>query len=167
LRIVKDIWIGTKKGTIDKYDPLTSKFISWKLESELTGEISVKSICEDKEGSIWIGTYKGGLYKLDQTTGKIKNWKADPAFERSLSSNYNLSVIDDVNGNIIIGTYSGLNILNPLKEDQGFRKIYFDPNNENSLSNNIIWALSKSSIDSNLIYIGTSNHISTQVYGVI
>ncbi len=154
-----NIWIGTKSGVLNKYDPLTEEFTHWRIKSNLTEENSINAIYEDRDGNIWIGTYKGGLYKLDLTTNKINNWNANSEDNKSLSHNYVLAIIEDHNGNIIIGTYIGLNKFNPDVPENGFERFYYNPDDKNSLSSNLIWSLTRSAFDKNIIWICTSNHL--------
>ncbi len=146
-----NIWIGTKAGYFNKYDPFLETFTHWKLESDFTEENSVKSIFEDKNGNIWIGTYKDGLYKLDELTNRFDHWSASNDDPKSLSHNYIQSIAEDSEGNLLIGTYIGLNIFNPSQPDDGFKRFYHNPENESTISNNLIWALSKSQNDSSII----------------
>ena len=154
-----NIWIGTKSGTLDRYDPVTEKFSHWKIHSDLTEENSIKALFEDRDGNIWIGSYKDGLYKLNPISNKIDHWSSNPNKKNSLSHNYVLAVRQDDNGNILIGTYIGFNIFDPEHPQSGFQKFYYTANNPNSLSDNLIWGLSKSSTDPNIIWIGTHNNL--------
>ena len=150
------IWIGTKSGELNRYDPNTDRFTSWKVKSEFVKENSIKSIYEDRQGAIWIGTYKSGLYRFDPLTEKIENWCNDPLNKSSLSNNYVTSIVEDADGNLLISTYIGLNKFNYQKSKNNFMRFYYDVNNSNTLSNNLIWSLSKSKNDPNLIWIGTA-----------
>ena len=154
-----NIWIGTKAGVIDKYDPLYESFTHWKIKSKFTEENSINVIYEDSKGNIWVGTYKEGLYKLDLSTNKIDHWGANPNDGKSLSHNYVQDIIEDDDGNLIIGTYIGLNKLNPDLPDSGFEHFYYNKENQNSLSNNLIWSLSKSEIYNNIIWVCTFNNL--------
>ena len=154
-----NIWIGTKAGVLNKYNPISEKFTHLKIKSDLTEENSLCSIYEDKKGNIWIGSYKDGLYKLNLYTSKINHWSADPNDAKSLSHNYVQDITEDNNGNLLIGTYIGLNRFNPSLPQNGFEQFYHNPKDENSLSNNLIWALSKSLLDSNIIWIATANKL--------
>ncbi|MEO8398894.1 MAG: two-component regulator propeller domain-containing protein, partial [Ignavibacteriaceae bacterium] len=153
------IWIGTKEGVLNRYDPTTEKFKHWKIESYLTEENSIKSLLEDSKGNIWIGSYKEGLYKLNPESNKINHWSANPNDEKSLSHNYVMSIIEDADGNIIVGTYNGLNKLNPRKPEDGFERFYYNPNTKNSLSSNLIWELTKSPSDPKVIWVETSDNL--------
>ena len=154
-----EIWIGTKSGVLNKYNPRTEKFTKIRLQSTIEVDNGIESIYEDNLGNIWIGTHLEGLYRLNPKDNIIDHWNANSNNPNSLSNNYVLSILEDNGGNIIIGTYNGLNIFNPHKPQDGFKTFYQAPNNPNSLSDNLIWALSKSSIDSNIIWIGTSNGV--------
>ena len=154
-----NIWIGTKAGMLDKYDPVHEIFSHWKIESKLTEENSINAIYEDSKRNMWIGTYKEGLYKLNTGTNKIEHWIANPEDEKSLSHNYIQDIIEDDEGNLIIGTYIGLNKFNPDLPDSGFEHFYFNKENPNSLSNNLIWSLSKSEIYNNIIWVCTFNNL--------
>ena len=154
-----NIWIGTKEGILDRYDPAAEKYTHWKIESKLTEENSIKAIFEDSKANIWIGSYKDGLYKLNLESNKLVHWSTNPNDEKSLSHNYVLAIEEDKNGKIIVGTYNGLNIFDPDNPKKGFKCFYYIPGNKNSLSNNLIWGLSKSSFDSNIIWIETHNHL--------
>ncbi len=151
------IWAGTKGGALNKYDPVSGKFTSWKIKSDLIEENSITFIYEDKKNFIWVGTYKSGLYKLNQSTGKIENWQYIPGNYKSLSNNYVTSIVEDHAGNIWEGTYNGLNKINPQKGENEFIRYYSEQNNLNTISNNLVGNLSKSKIDPNLIWIGTAN----------
>jgi len=154
-----NIWIGTKAGVLDKYDPETEKFTHWEIKSDLTKENSITAIYEDRKGNFWIGSYKEGLYKLNPVTDKIDHWVANSDEEKSLSHNYIRDITEDVNGNLIIGTYIGLNKFNPELPNNGFEHFYSSKENQNSLSNNLIWSLSKSEIYYNIIWICTFNNL--------
>lgn len=155
-----NLWIGTKKGTVDKFDPVTEKFTHWEIKSEITEENSILAIYEDSKKNIWIGTYKDGLYKLDLSSNNIDHWNHNPDDVKSLSHNYILDICEDNAGKIIVGTYNGLNVLNPTLPENGFTKYFNDPENSNTLSGNIIWGFSKSTLDPNVIWIGTYKNLS-------
>lgn len=151
------IWIGTKIGYLNCYDPVLDKFTYWKIESEITKDNSITNIHIDKKFNVWIGTYRSGLYKLDTKTGKTLNWihkKDDP---ESISNNYISSIVEDEFGNLWIGTFNGLNQFNPNKSNSHFVKYYFDKNNPNSLSDNIIWGIAESKSEKNKLWLGTAN----------
>ena len=151
------IWIGTKTGYINCYDPILDKFTSWEIKSAITNENPITRIYIDKNFNIWIGTYRSGLYRLDPKTGKTINWVFDNDSPESISNNYVSSIAEDSFGNLWIGTYNGLNEFNPEKPSAGFTKYFYDKNNFNSLSNDLIWSITSSISEKNKLWIGTSN----------
>ena len=155
------IWAGTKRGELNRYDPVTGKFNSWKIKSDQTEENSITVIYEDRNNFIWIGTYKSGLYRLHQSTGRIENWQYIPGNHNSLSNNYVTSIVEDNSGNIWVGTYNGLHRINPKNKKNEFTRFHSDQNNIYTISNNLVWNLTKSSIDPNLIWIGTANGLTS------
>jgi signal transduction histidine kinase/ligand-binding sensor domain-containing protein/DNA-binding response OmpR family regulator len=154
-----NIWIGTKGGILNKFNPTTEKFTRWEIKSNLTKENSVKSIYEDSKGNIWIGSYKDGLYRLNISTNRLDHWSSDINDDKTLSHNYVQAISEDNSGNILIGTYIGFNVFNPNSKNQEFKRYFQNENTNNRLSNNLIWALSKSTIDSNITWIGTYNNL--------
>jgi len=153
------LWVGTKGGYLNKYNPEKDKFTHIKIKSNTLAENSIKTIYEDSKGNIWIGSYKEGLYRFNQTTQKIDHWVRDKNNPKSLSHNYILSILEDINGKMIIGTYNGLSILDPNNLQNGFEVFYNEKDNETSLSSNLIWQLTKSPFDPNIIWISTHNNI--------
>jgi len=154
------IWIGTKIGYLNCYDPILDKFTYWKIESEITKDNSITNIHIDKKFNVWIGTYRSGLYKLDTKTGKTLNWTHKKDDPKSLSNNYISSIVEDDFGNLWIGTFNGLNQFNPNNSNTHFVKYFFDKNNPNSLSDNIIWGIAESKSDKNKMWLGTANGLS-------
>lgn len=153
------IWIGTKNGFINCYDPITDKFVRWKISSNITKENSITTIFIDKNNLIWIGTYRSGLYRLDPKTGMINHWGNKADDPKSISNNYVSSIYGDSNGNLWVGTFNGLNKFNPKKSGNNFTRYFADMNNHNSLSNNLIWGITPSAIDKNKLWLGTANGI--------
>lgn len=150
------IWIGTKSGMLNSYDPVSEKFEKWEIKSELIKENTITTIYSDKNNFIWIGTYRSGLYRLNPSNGKIDNWQYDPDDINSLSYNYVLAILEDDAGNFWISTYHGLNKFNPDYSPSKFIKYYKDQNTPNTLSDNILWNLSRSENDKNIMWIGTA-----------
>jgi len=150
------IWMGTKNGFVNCYDPVLDKFTHWQIKSEITKENPITTIYIDSKDSIWVGTYRSGVYKLNPTTGKSVRWHHDPSDSTTISNNYISSIVEDKNENIWIGTFNGLNKLDPKTSITKF-KHYFK--NKNGLSDNLIWAITRSQNDKNKIWIGTANGI--------
>ncbi|MEP0861292.1 MAG: response regulator [Ignavibacterium sp.] len=155
------IWIGTKNGKLNRYDPFKDIFKHWLLPSDIVRENSIRSLFEDHNGFIWIGTYKSGLYRFDPTTEEIKHWKSIAGDRKSLSNNYVTGIVEDSDYNIWISTYNGFNKLIEVDSEIYFEKYFKDSLNENSISSNIIWSITKSKIDPALLWLGTSEGLTS------
>ena len=149
------IWIGTKNGFVNRYDPVLDQFTCWKIKSKEKVEISITYILEDSKNKIWIGTYRDGIFRLDPKNGKLDHWCHNEKESFSLSNNYISCILEDYRGKIWISTYNGLNEYDPQTGDKFVRYFKYS-NGYNSIRDNIIWSLTKSTADSNMIYIGTA-----------
>jgi len=158
------IWIGTKAGEINRYDPQTDNFVSWKVRTQNINENSVTNIYINKNGRLWIGTYKNGLYQFDPKEDKFLNWQYDPNNKNSLSNNYITSILEDDSGNLWISTYNGLNKINPSISKDSFTRYYHDPHNTSTISNNLIWDLTASKIGKNKFWVGTAGGLNLYNY---
>lgn len=152
-----NIWIGSKSGWLNRYDPVKDHFTKWKIESDLIKGNSITSLFEDSRQKIWIGTYRSGVYRLDPVSGQIDHWESKSNDSTSLSHNYVSSILEDYEGNIWIGTYYGLSKFNPSREKDGFERYYRNSDLSDMVTNNIIWALSRSEHNPIQIWIGTAN----------
>lgn len=152
-----NIWIGTKSGELNRYNVRRDIFEHWEIKAPNIQDNSINEIYRDKNGFLWIGTYQSGLYRLDIKTGKFKNWKYKPGDPNSITNNFITSIVQDSYGNFWISTYNGLNKFNPELNDESFQQFYSEPDNENSLSNNLIWLLNKSASNPELIWVGTAD----------
>ncbi len=155
------LWMGTKSGWLNCYDPVYNKFSKWKISSDISLENSITYIIEDSRNKIWFGTYRSGLYFFDPSTGGIRNWRNNGDDDKSLSSNFVSSILEDNLGRIWIGTYNGLNVINPGHMESGFVRFFNQPGRTDCLSDNLVWQLSQSPFDSDLIWIGTANGLTT------
>ncbi|HEX9251799.1 MAG TPA: two-component regulator propeller domain-containing protein, partial [Ignavibacteriaceae bacterium] len=56
-----------------------------------------------------------------------------------------------------VSTYNGLNRLNPNKLEEGFHLFFASDTNKNSISDNLVWRVSQSINDKNILWICTAN----------
>ena len=154
------LWIGTNSSEISRYDYRTDKFTNWKIDSSSNKQNRITSIYESRNGLLWIGTYKDGLYRYDLSTSKLDHWFYQSNNQNSLSYNYITSILEDNAGDLWISTYNGLNKFNPGSDNNCFIRFFNDPKNSNSISSNLIWSLTQSKLDKNIIWISTVNGLS-------
>jgi len=149
------IWIGTQNGDLNKYNPRNNTFEHWSICNNKNAENYISCLFEDYKKNIWIGTYNKGLYKFNPKDNSIEHWQHNDNNANSLSNDFINAIVSDNEGNLWIGTYSGLNRFNPKRNKHLFKKYFADKTNPNSLTSNLIWNITKSSIDSDILYIAT------------
>ncbi len=93
------LWIGTRNG-LCYYNG--SKFVSG-IDLGILGNVGVISACPMKDGSIWFGTNGQGIYVFKN--GSVENLTVQNA---GLLSNYARTILEAKNGDIWIGSGSGL-----------------------------------------------------------
>jgi ligand-binding sensor domain-containing protein/signal transduction histidine kinase len=160
------LWVGTAAGGLNRFDRAASRADSraasraaGQAGSQGTGHFThyrhdpddphslssdgVISLFEDSEGVLWVGTSEG-LNRLDRETGACTRYQNDPADAHSLSHNSVWVIHEDRNGALWVGTAGGgLSRFNRAasRETEEFTHYQFDPDDEQSLSNDIVFAL--------------------------
>ena len=139
-----NLWIGTNDGALNKFNRKNNKFEYFQPNpniKEFFDNIYVYAIHEDENGVIWLGT-GNGLKKLifDKHTHSyiVNSFKKyiHNKNNNSLSNNVILSILEDENKNLWLGTRGGgLNKFN--KETEQF-KIY---QKKDGLPNNVIYGI--------------------------
>lgn len=115
----QNIWVGQKEGltVITKNNDTLQLKVSNKIERGLSDK-SILSIEEDNQDRIWIGTRNGGLNILNKSDFLKENilnikWYL-PKSDGSSVFNRTVSCIKkDHNGNMWLGTSTGVNFVNP------------------------------------------------------
>jgi len=138
------IWIGTSKG-LDLFNEQGNNFIHYLFPQ---GQVTVRSIAAASDGGIWIGTDKG-LYHLNIITGNFRHYYHDPLKPSSLVSDLILSVFEDQNNKLWIGTRGGLDQM----VDSIFKHFNSNPYTQ-SLSNDIINSIFEDF--SGIVWFGTN-----------
>ena len=115
-----NLWIGTWGNGLYKFNKKTNEFERYYNEKDDVLSISsnrIAKVIADKKGIVWVGTYGGGLNRVVkiQDSNKKKyfgffHYKKNNN-DYSLSSNNIISVLEDHNADIWIGTDGGLNKL--------------------------------------------------------
>ncbi len=146
------IWLGTYSGGVNYCDIYQKAFKFYEFRgnnNKYLNDRVVYSICED-EKYLWIGTERGGINKYNKKT-EIYEY-IDLIKDGGLKSNNIKVIIEDAKKNLWIGTYKGGLVYYNVKTRR-FKEYLHDPNNENSITNNIVYTLAFDP-DSNL-WIGT------------
>ncbi len=149
-----DLWIGTLKGGLVRYEVSTARFISYRNDPGDTASLSndnVTALFEDAHGTLWVGTWGGGLCRLDSGSALFVRYRHDPNIPGSLLSNFVSSITEDASGNLWVGTWEGLSELDAARNS--FTSFTCNPGDSTTLCSNMIWDLQ---IDSHqLLWIAT------------
>jgi len=109
------LWIGTYMNGMDSYDG--KKFTHYRHNTRLPESISennVWEIFEDSKQNLWVGTIKNGLDMFDREKNIFYHYRnGKPDLKGSDSNSLYVSALaEDKAGNILVGTSTGLEILN-------------------------------------------------------
>ena len=110
-----NVWISTYRGLLKK-EP-SGKERLFTIQDGLPTN-TLRLTYQDSKGRFWVGTRGQGLveYKKDKTTGKDIFKKI--ALERGLTADFVMSISEDNNGNLLVGTNNkGLAVENGEKFD--------------------------------------------------
>jgi len=122
-----NLWLGTEGEGVIKFTPdknagyTTGSTINYRkypapYPDHPIPDDYIMCLLEDKHTNIWIGTWQGlslidsfELRKSVQSNVIIKNLYNNPADEHSISNNIIMSLLEDKDGNIWVGTQAGMN----------------------------------------------------------
>lgn len=122
-----DIWIGTGWG-VNKLIYREGNTFHFKrfndidMPSEKLPASEVRAIYEDKQQRLWFGYLEGGIGLLDEADETIKFYNT----RNGLCNDFVACITEDNNGNLWLGTNSGISQFNP---DTETFKNYFIANN--------------------------------------
>ncbi|MFQ5569814.1 MAG: two-component regulator propeller domain-containing protein [Rhodothermales bacterium] len=108
-----DFWIGTADG-LNHFDLDTDRLTVYRYDPNDPASLShnnVSVIHEDLEGTLWVGVagndVRGGLNRFDRATGRFTRYQLDPDDPNSLGGNTVLSIYEDTQGALWVGTWGG------------------------------------------------------------
>jgi signal transduction histidine kinase/CheY-like chemotaxis protein/streptogramin lyase len=137
------ILISTHFGGVNIIDPYKNMF--GKIELPLDNP-TVNAIIKDKKNRLWLATEKG-IIKIENQVSK------------AYPGNPGLALVEDHEGRIWTGTHrEGLKLFDETSDS--FVRFVHDPKNRNSISENEVASLLKSS-DGQMLYIATRKGLST------
>ncbi|TXG38648.1 hybrid sensor histidine kinase/response regulator transcription factor [Seonamhaeicola maritimus] len=122
LDIHGNILIGTGSG-LCKFDRLKETFSTFPGDLK-NGRIS--AIYPEKDGGLWVGTLHSGLYhlKADDSYGNDpEHYTHQLSKSTSIDSDKVQSITKDHEGNLWVGTFTGLNKMYETKSGNGFLQI--------------------------------------------
>src|SRR5687767_800925 len=136
------------------------RYYTGSTQSTKLSSKNVSTLYQDSAGRLWIGTSDAGLNLFDEASGTFtiyQNIEGEPVSGAnkltSISSNRITAIAENAQGDLWIGTNSGLNRFDP--ETAVFQLFMNDENDPLSLVNNSINTLSTDSTGN--LWIGTAN----------
>jgi signal transduction histidine kinase/ligand-binding sensor domain-containing protein/AraC-like DNA-binding protein len=103
LNDMDNLWVSTSNG-LYKYDIKKNYLILYRDTDPYEVENQFQTIVQDWEGFIWVGSREGGLKSFNPQTGTFITYK----IENGLPSNNILSILEDADGYLWLGTDKGL-----------------------------------------------------------
>ncbi|MGW8315491.1 MAG: two-component regulator propeller domain-containing protein [Bacteroidales bacterium] len=102
------MWFGTEDG-LNKFDGQTITVYGATTDQyNVLANKWIELIFEDKSGMIWLGS-RGGLTKYNPRNGNFSVLQHDPADSLTLSNDTVTAIATDLQNEVWVGTYSGLN----------------------------------------------------------
>lgn len=152
----KNIWFGTYRGGLNKWDTKANKFTYYDKKNGLPDN-HIRTIVEDSISNLWIGTFSSGLCLFDRRSSSIKSLKSTDYFN-SISGNQIQSLMLESDSILWVGVYGGglikFNILEFYKSGTIKQVTYMhDPIDNSSISDNRVYTIYKDS--KNVFWIGT------------
>ncbi len=112
-----DMWFGTAKNGLSRYNIATKQFTHYTREPDNANSISdnaINALLQDKNGTLWIGTEFGGLNELNLETGQCKTHTKMTGQANTINDSEVTSILEDASGRLWLGTWSGgINVYNP------------------------------------------------------
>ncbi len=132
-----NLWIGTYGGGLYKYDSTKKNFHCYKSKekkAEDQGLNRVNAIHEDSMGNLRVGTWGSGVLLFDRK--KEKFFRTDlPDNDDPYAKRIN-SIIEDTDRSVMIATNRG--IFRICSDKKSIEHYVNDPENENTLSNDLV-----------------------------
>lgn len=133
------LWIGTYNGGLNRYDRQQERMQHYRYKENdpqsLVNDI-VTNIYEDSRGNIWICS-NGGLNRYNPEEDNFERWFG-PGHRTPLKDQIVYGLIEDNDGTLWIGTYSG-GVANYDPDTGEMQYFLNDPEDPDSLSDNLVY----------------------------
>ncbi len=144
------VWTGSRDG-VRTFDPATGTFGPLLLSHGNPELDTVRYLYGDRAGMIWAAS-RAGLHRIDGAGG-VRTWRHDPADPDSLADNTVRPVLEDRRGNLWVGTFNGLDMLD--RRTGRFHHYRHDPQDPASLSHNEVHYLYEDA--QGALWVGTAS----------
>jgi signal transduction histidine kinase/ligand-binding sensor domain-containing protein len=99
------------------FDPQTGKISAFENDTLGLSNFNISQILQESDSVYWIGSWDYGLMKVDLKNKVTQRFQNDPTNGRSLCSNTILHLQTDIEGNIWVATFNGLQRYNRETND--------------------------------------------------
>ena len=104
-----NIWIGTRRGGLNKYLRKENAFIHYNVNDGLSGNDANGILC-DQSGSLWVST-ENGISRIDPVDGSINNYNISDGLQ---GNQFNRgSAFKSPDGKLYFGGTNGYSIIHP------------------------------------------------------
>jgi ligand-binding sensor domain-containing protein/signal transduction histidine kinase len=150
------LWIATRLGGLNRYDPRTEKFAHFLHDNEDAASLSdnhINILYLDKSDNLWVGTING-LDRFERQTSTFKHYVYSPSQQEGISGKYITALYQDSRGRFWVGTAAGgLNLFDPFSNT--FTPYQNNPDNLNTISYDYVTAIIEDSRSA--LWVGTRN----------
>ncbi len=148
------LWIGTYLGGLTRYDPASETHKTYLNDAADSTSISsniINHVYQDSSDNIWIATNNGlNLYNGQDDSFTVYN-NTNSSLPYALTSVFPTVIMEDSKGKLWIGSYYGLNKLDP---STGIIQHFLYSESQNGLSDNSVFAILEDK--ENRIWVGTA-----------
>jgi len=136
------LWIGTYDGGLNKFNPTTKTIEQFHTDGKNPYSLSCETIWssfENSDSTIMFGTRGGGLCIYNKKTKHFTTYNYKQLDKYSISDDKILCIMRDRSGLMWFGTENnGINIYD--KQSSSFELNKNEPNNQNTITNNMVMA---------------------------
>ena len=129
----QDVWVGGWDCALNLYNRKSMAFTTFTSDKNGIPNNNIYDFLLDRKGRLWM-TFGG--FGFAQYHKSSKTFTTYTTENSDLNSSWVLNLVEDFDGNIILGHTDGFSVFNPEKET--FKNFSFKESDENSLSNNQI-----------------------------
>ena len=137
------LWVASVFGSgLSALDVKTGRFTRYSFRADVPGAYrisGVNSLDLDRDGVMWLGTVEMGLLKLDSAARRIVRTSRASAASNTLPNDTVLSVFEDAEGVLWVGTQSG--VASVIRKPAPFVNYTHSTVDPNSLADNMIWSV--------------------------
>jgi len=148
------LWIGLFNGGLVRYKRSDKSCICYSESSPEARRLthnSVMDIQSDGQGRIYIGTLGGGVNVLRDGREQITHYIHNPRKTDTISNDYVSSILVLKPDQVLVGTWNGLNLFNPVTDK--FRRFYIPDHRSGETGLNRIGSVFRDS--GGRIWVGT------------